>query len=578
MIRRFIVMSLLVLLAAPALAQNPDSQYVRIYNLMQQADSLKAEGKDAEALPKYLEAKTGLSQIRRIYPEWQTNVVSFRLRYLSEKIDSLSKSAPPPTAGLSSTGGNGKAGANSNPADNLRHQLEFLQREKQQLQAQNQVLEAKLKEALSTQPAAVDPREFNKAQERIQALLKENELLKAGLEEEKQRPAAIQLEQARAELLNANNQLKNRQSENQKLTAEKTALQTQLGTAEAVRAENKMLKQQLASTTERNAAAAVRMAALQSEVEVLRLERSALEARLKDAVAQPKPNDAESSQREMIKTLVSERDTYLQQLEVANQELAALKKGDLAQKVIAMSRELDDLRDRIEVYEAKAVPYTAEELAFFDASTNGSCVPATTNPMATNAPADLATWLSAAQQSLASGNLETASKGFEQVLAQDNANPEARMGLAAIQVEEKQLDEAEQNLTAALAARPNDPQGVALLGEVKFRQGKYDDAISILIRAAKLNPKDADVQNLLGVTLSQKGLRGPAEQAFRRAIVLSGNHAGAHQNLAVFYAAENPPNIPLARFHYERALALGHPKNLELEKLFATREKLAQGK
>jgi hypothetical protein len=52
-----------------------------------------------------------------------------------------------------------------------------LQESVRRLESEKQILESKLKEALATQPAAIDPRELTKAQDRVQALLKENELL-----------------------------------------------------------------------------------------------------------------------------------------------------------------------------------------------------------------------------------------------------------------------------------------------------------------------------------------------------------------------------------------------------------------
>ena len=54
--------------------------------------------------------------------------------------------------------------------------------------------------------------------------------------------------------------------------------------------------------------------------------------------------------------------------------------------------------------------------------------------------------------------------------------------------------------------------------------------------------------------------------------MLDANHGGAQNNLAVFYASENPPNVPLARFHYQKALAAGHPHNAEIEALLAKRQ------
>jgi len=71
-------------------------------------------------------------------------------------------------------------------------------------------LEAKLKEALAAQPAAVDPRELAKAQEQVKDLQKENELLKFSLANVKTNgtPAGSALaEQSRLDLAEANRKL-----------------------------------------------------------------------------------------------------------------------------------------------------------------------------------------------------------------------------------------------------------------------------------------------------------------------------------------------------------------------------------
>ena len=67
--------------------------------------------------------------------------------------------------------------------------------------------------------------------------------------------------------------------------------------------------------------------------------------------------------------------------------------------------------------------------------------------------------------------------------------------------------------------------------------------------------------------LSEKGQRGPAEAALRRAIQLQPDHAVAHNNLAVVYATQTPPSLALARWHYQKARAAGHPRNAPLEKM-----------
>ena len=134
------------------------------------------------------------------------------------------------------------------------------------------------------------------------------------------------------------------------------------------------------------------------------------------------------------------------------------------------------------------------------------------------------------------------------------------------------LDEAEKNLKSALETSPDDAHATMLMGLLKFRQEKWDEAIDSLGRAGKLAPNNAEIQDNLGVALSQKGLRGPAEQAFRKAMVLNPNHAGVQSHLALFYALETPPNIPLARFHYQRAIAAGEPRNPDIEKMFDKKE------
>lgn len=118
----------------------------------------------------------------------------------------------------------------------------------------------------------------------------------------------------------------------------------------------------------------------------------------------------------------------------------------------------------------------------------------------------------------------------------------------------------------ALATAPEDAYSLSILGYVKYRQEKFDDALDALSRAAKANPQSAEIQNYLGVTLSHKGLRGPAETALRKAITLDPSYGAAHNNLAVIYMTQSPPSVELARWHYQKALAAGHPKNPELEK------------
>jgi Tfp pilus assembly protein PilF len=65
-------------------------------------------------------------------------------------------------------------------------------------------------------------------------------------------------------------------------------------------------------------------------------------------------------------------------------------------------------------------------------------------------------------------------------------------------------------------------------------------------------------------------MRVPAEAALRKAVQLQPGYAGAHYNLAVVYATQKPPAPELARWHYQKAVDAGHPRNPDLEKKFET--------
>lgn len=632
--------------ALHASAQSPEEQYVRIYNLIQQADALNSNGRFDQALPKYLEAQSALQRIQKFNPAWNPRVVSFRLNYLAEKIDSgpgANTVAPAPTPvpkPVAPPPPTTPTPAETQPVTPTMPATEVadLRNTVSRLQSEKTILEAKLKEALATQPAAVDPRELAKAQERIQSLLKENELLKTSLDSEQGRPgtaASKEVAELRNALAESNRKLADQSARANVLLAEQadlqkrfdaitvdtnqvTALQQSLAEAnrrliqqvsaakesanenaalkqrvnqlvasaseaEALRAENAILKKQLTqakatadeSTDEdqqRAAEAEARIAALQSDAQVLRLEKLALETRLKksrEVTASP----AREADARRIRQLEQERGDLERRLEVVSKETPA-RTTELVTKVDQLTKEVTGLRARVEVFEARAIPYSAEELALFQTAKPKIAAAEPTDPRkpARALPAGSATLVAEAQRNFAAGNYDQAEENYREILQKDQTNPTALANLATIQMEAGRLDEAEKTIQQALTAAPDDPYNLATLGKVKYQKDEYDAALDALSRAAKAIPQNAEIQNYLGVTLSQKGLRGPAETALRKAIQIDPGYASAHNNLAVIYATQTPPLIELARWHYQKAVAAGHPRNEELEKLFDRKE------
>ena len=88
--KRFLVIVAVLLGLYGVRAQGTDDQYINIHSLIQEADSLNSGGQPSEALPKYLQAQTALQQFKKVYPEWNPNVITFRLNYVAAKIAEVS--------------------------------------------------------------------------------------------------------------------------------------------------------------------------------------------------------------------------------------------------------------------------------------------------------------------------------------------------------------------------------------------------------------------------------------------------------------------------------------------------------
>jgi len=82
-------------------AEEPDSKYMRSYYAIEKADALAKKGQTDEAKTKYLEAQKVLKDIKAISPTWNSKAVSYRLNYVTERIETLSK--PPVPAEVEGT-------------------------------------------------------------------------------------------------------------------------------------------------------------------------------------------------------------------------------------------------------------------------------------------------------------------------------------------------------------------------------------------------------------------------------------------------------------------------------------------
>jgi tetratricopeptide (TPR) repeat protein len=623
--KQYLALFILALLAAGfgAGAQSLDDRYVQIFTLIQEGDSL-AEDHAPEALAKYSEAQTALQTLQKDNPGWNAHVVAFRLQYVTNKIHALSAKMPKPeiapAAGTNSPAP--VAATNAAPASpasltenpalkttplapvDLEPQVNSLKDQVRQLQSDKQLLEAKLKEAFATRPAEADPRDLTRAQERIRSLEKENELLMVTADKGKvgvpaEDPKA--LEQSQQALAEANRQLATQKELVANLTRDNEALKAHARNPVAaatllatLHAENELLKKQVADLqlaphpADKSADAArqlaqtqAELAALQSDKEVLRLEKEALQNRVNKLTASAAktavvpvpvptvPVQASPADASRIKALEAERDDLQKKLASATKSASSRKEKTSNSRVEELENQLAVMQVKIDAYEARAVPYTPEELALFQktspASAEAAAAPAKRS-IRELSPAT-ASLVVEARRYYQDKQFDKAENAYREALKDDQKNVPVLANLASVQLEDEHLDAADGTLKEALAVAPEDAYALSVLGRLRFRQGKYDDAVAALGHAAKVEPDNAEVQNFLGLALSEKGQRGPAEAALRKAVQIDPNYATAHNNLAVVYITQKPPAVELARWHYQKALTMGAPHNPKLEEL-----------
>ncbi len=285
-------------LAASALAEGADDQFIVVYNLIQQADKTP-DRVGAHRL--YTEALGGLKRIQRGYPTWNERVINYRLHYCADKLAALLDVADAASAKPDPTK---PAPAATEPPGEVLTQLNDLNERIRSLAADKQSLEARLREALTAQPAPIDPRELHAAVEKITALQTTNRVLLAKLEtqegERKNLVDKVVAEEAQKALAETRRQLNEQKQSAARLEQERADVEGRLrkvqdDTIKPLKLENQTLKDQvteLKSDTEKGrqvAELSARLTKVQSGLEEskrsnerLVAEKGALEKQVED--------------------------------------------------------------------------------------------------------------------------------------------------------------------------------------------------------------------------------------------------------------------------------------------------------
>lgn len=313
---RLLSVVFLLSIALSVRAAGPEDQYIAIYYLIQQGDAASDAGRNKEALDRYTDAQASLQKLHRANPLWQSNVVSFRLSYLATRIISqgaLAKS----TAGPEKPAPAVPSVAAANPE--MQKQVTAMQSQMRELQENNSSLQAKLREALSAQPAAVDPANLARAESRIKELARENELLKAGMNDGQTKPtsaaAARQLDQLRKDLEEAKKKMAAESARTEVLARQNSDLQDQLAktiTSPKDNGSRRSLQKQLDEAT-------LKLAGQKEVADQLAREKAALAARLSSLEADTANTTALRAENDMLRNQIANLNNTLQQANNTNE-------------------------------------------------------------------------------------------------------------------------------------------------------------------------------------------------------------------------------------------------------------------
>jgi Tfp pilus assembly protein PilF len=144
---------------------------------------------------------------------------------------------------------------------------------------------------------------------------------------------------------------------------------------------------------------------------------------------------------------------------------------------------------------------------------------------------------------------------YQDALALRPADPQALLGLAQAQVDQKNYAEAEARFQQVLSQSPNNLDAVAGLGFLRFSQGRFEEAQTLLEKAHGLAPSRSDVGqgyrnakfwSLMkqGATALDQNRNDAAIAAYRQALVENPNAKDALLGLA--HASERKRQYPEA--------------------------------
>jgi tetratricopeptide (TPR) repeat protein len=179
---------------------------------------------------------------------------------------------------------------------------------------------------------------------------------------------------------------------------------------------------------------------------------------------------------------------------------------------------------------------------------------------------------------VAGGADALARAAYQSAEAIDPQNPDLPIDIAQVDVAvankfsvasdaadaQKALADAETELNASLALKPDYASPLTMLAQIDLQQGATAKAIREISEVANANPLDSGMAFQLGILLYQNNQTAAAQTQFERAVALESNYSNARYFLGLIYDSEGMTSAALSQF---QAIAQLNPGNTEIKQI-----------
>lgn len=161
-----------------------------------------------------------------------------------------------------------------------------------------------------------------------------------------------------------------------------------------------------------------------------------------------------------------------------------------------------------------------------------------------------------------SGDFDAARRRYQDLIASDAADAEARNNLGVLYQEEGRTDEAIREFEQALAIDPTYVKAHNNLGVAFLAVGRLEEAGREFEKALVRDPGNLESKVNLGLVLHATGQSGAAIERLLEVIDANPGHIEAHYNLALVYEADGDATRALEEYRQFLALATGRHAEL----------------